>query len=110
MGQEASSDSPVSFLDWMKTLDPNSSVLRVHTPRLPVLHDGDEEETELVEAPVLHCMGCRRRAPANASPFTLISSKHGWRVRRTPEVSGRAGLEWRCPKCWAAYKSLQMQR
>jgi hypothetical protein len=50
------------------------------------------------------CVGCGVRAPATDTNYTLISSKHGWRLLRRALGDGEYALDWRCRECWRAYK------
>jgi hypothetical protein len=50
------------------------------------------------------CVDCKAPSPDTQTQYTLIS-KHGWRVVRGTGPDGRTTLDWRCPKCWAVYKS-----
>ena len=52
------------------------------------------------------CADCRALSPENRSEYTLISSRYGWRLARVVRA-GKQTLEWRCPTCWAVYKSRQ---
>jgi hypothetical protein len=52
-----------------------------------------------------HCFDCGIVSPEIETNYTLISSKHGWRVIRNTDQFGKAVMEWRCPKCWAIRKS-----
>jgi hypothetical protein len=80
----------------------------------PVAVNEDEDDGDAVHGGGPHletapprpvCVGCRRRAPNTQTTHTLIGSKHAWRVLRQPERKGAEALEWRCPRCWAAYKA-----
>jgi hypothetical protein len=51
------------------------------------------------------CADCGATSPETQTQYTLIA-KYGWRVVRTHGV-GQVGIEWRCPTCWAQYKSRQ---
>ena len=51
------------------------------------------------------CVDCKAPSPETQTHYTLIA-KHGWRVVRT-QGQGHAGVEWRCPSCWAIFKSRQ---
>jgi hypothetical protein len=51
------------------------------------------------------CTDCAATSPETQTQYTLIA-RHGWRVIRARGV-GQEGIEWRCPTCWAAYKSRQ---
>jgi hypothetical protein len=51
------------------------------------------------------CVDCRASAPRTETNYTLISSKHGWRLaKRIDAVTGLV-FEWRCPSCWERYKA-----
>jgi hypothetical protein len=52
------------------------------------------------------CADCSKISPETDTQYTLIA-KYGWRVIRTNGAAGQAGIEWRCPTCWAAYKARQ---
>jgi hypothetical protein len=52
------------------------------------------------------CADCGKISPETETQYTLIA-KFGWRVVRTNDATGQAGIEWRCPTCWAAFKSRQ---
>jgi hypothetical protein len=61
-----------------------------------------EPETRRVDR---RCVGCASNAPL-VSSFTLISSKHGWRLHRArSEESAR--MDWFCPTCWAARRHVE---
>jgi hypothetical protein len=51
------------------------------------------------------CADCGTTSPETQTQYTLIA-KYGWRVVRTHGV-GQVGIEWRCPACWAHFKSRQ---
>jgi len=53
----------------------------------------------------MRCFACGVQSPEIETNYTLISSKHGWRVVRSTDNLGKTVLEWRCPKCWAKHKS-----
>jgi hypothetical protein len=50
------------------------------------------------------CVDCGTRVPPQDDESALISMKYGWRLTRTTAPDGAAVLEWRCPKCWAAFR------
>ena len=53
----------------------------------------------------LTCFDCGLLSPHIETNYTLISSKHGWRLVRRISEQGHSIIEWRCPKCWALRKS-----
>ncbi|HVJ15873.1 MAG TPA: hypothetical protein VM686_10530 [Polyangiaceae bacterium] len=54
---------------------------------------------------VHRCVGCGTNSPETETNYTLISSRHGWRLVFKPGSDGRRVSEWRCPKCWADLKA-----
>jgi hypothetical protein len=58
------------------------------------------------EAPGRHrCADCGTLSPKTDTNFTLISARYGWRlIRGVDGTSGRSRVEWRCPRCWEAYR------
>jgi hypothetical protein len=52
------------------------------------------------------CVDCRARSPETETNYTLIGSKHGWRLTKRRDKHGTVLIEWRCPKCWRAYKAV----
>jgi hypothetical protein len=46
------------------------------------------------------CVGCLVWSPETDTNYTLISSRHGWRLTRGINAAGRSVMEWRCPTCW----------
>jgi hypothetical protein len=53
------------------------------------------------------CVDCAALAPESASEYTLISARYGWRVTRATRQDGRGILEWRCRKCFTAFREKQ---
>lgn len=51
------------------------------------------------------CIDCRAKSPVVETEYTLISSRFGWRLSRRVGRDGVLNLEWRCPTCWARFKS-----
>jgi hypothetical protein len=49
-------------------------------------------------------MDCGRESPETDTDYTLISSKHAWRLIKQKGPDGSVRVEWRCPSCWAAHK------
>lgn len=47
------------------------------------------------------CADCGRTSPADASEYTLIGSRYGWRLSQRKDAGGRVVLEWRCAECHA---------
>jgi hypothetical protein len=64
---------------------------------LPTPRGGDDAEEVL-------CVDCRKPAPRTRTSHSLISSPHGWRLRRTTDGPSES-IEWLCPRCWDAWKS-----
>ena len=50
------------------------------------------------------CVDCGTRVPPQDDESALISMKYGWRLTRRLAEDGSSVLEWRCPKCWTAYR------
>jgi hypothetical protein len=50
------------------------------------------------------CVDCNLQSPPTDTNYTLISSRHGWRLTRLRSAHGQFVAEWRCPQCWTAYK------
>jgi len=50
------------------------------------------------------CVDCGAPSPKTRSAHNLISSEHGWRLSRVPDIMGGHRFEWRCPACWAEFK------
>lgn len=50
-------------------------------------------------------MDCRALSPETETNYTLIGSRYGWRLTKRRDARGKVAMEWRCPKCWRAYKS-----
>ena len=61
--------------------------------------DTDEDTTDR------KCVDCGRCSPANASEYTLFSSKYGWRITRGVSASGEILIEWHCPECFARLRA-----
>jgi hypothetical protein len=55
------------------------------------------------------CVGCGSSVPDVGGETTLISTL-GWRIHRHVGAGGELAIEWRCPACWAAFKSLERAR
>jgi hypothetical protein len=51
------------------------------------------------------CVDCRKESPETETNYTLIGSRHGWRLTRRAGTDGERVMEWRCPECWRAYKA-----
>jgi len=105
MAHEASREIPTKLSSSAKRLERGAAAESNWKTMIVRLCDDDEEVAEIVNGPVVRCAGCQQSAPPTATAFTLISSAHRWRVIRIADGSGRAGVEWRCPRCWAAYKA-----
>jgi len=56
------------------------------------------------------CVDCGLRVPPQDDDSTLISMKYGWRLTKRPGPDGRDAHEWRCPRCWAAYRAANPRR
>jgi len=50
-----------------------------------------------------HCTDCGGVSPETETPYTLISSRYGWRVLFITQ-DGQRIPQWRCPDCWQLYK------
>ena len=56
------------------------------------------------------CVDCNILAPETDTNYTLIGSRHGWRLTRRVEPDGRAVPEWRCQACWRVYKATSSEK
>jgi hypothetical protein len=50
------------------------------------------------------CVDCGVAAPKTETKYTLISSRHGWRVTVVTDKAGRRSSALRCPACWAKHR------
>ena len=50
------------------------------------------------------CSDCGLQSPETNTDYTLIGSKHGWRLTKQKAPDGSVTVYWRCPPCWAAHK------
>ncbi len=55
--------------------------------------------------PERKCASCGVPAPGVQTDFTLISARHGWRLRRTVLGDGSILMEWHCPTCWKQHRA-----
>jgi hypothetical protein len=46
------------------------------------------------------CVACGVEAPETRTDYTLIGSKHAWRLDRRRGTDGAFQLVWYCPDCW----------
>jgi hypothetical protein len=53
---------------------------------------------------VRECVECGTKSPETETNYTLISSRHGWRLTRSFDAEGRRVMQWRCPNCWNNFK------
>jgi hypothetical protein len=51
------------------------------------------------------CNDCGTQSPEVETNYTLISSRHGWRLHRSLDAAGRTLMQWRCPECWARFRN-----
>lgn len=51
------------------------------------------------------CVSCGTSSPQTESSYTLISSRHGWRLSPRVDANGKKVMEWRCPPCWERHRS-----
>jgi len=49
------------------------------------------------------CFDCGAHGPTEAEEVTRASSL-GWRLRLLPMPDGTQAPQWRCPRCWVAFK------
>jgi hypothetical protein len=63
----------------------------------------EESASGKVKADLI-CVECRVSPPKTETHYTLISSRHGWRLSRVANPDGGTRMEWRCPTCWAQRK------
>lgn len=50
------------------------------------------------------CVDCSKIPPETETPYTLISSQHGWRLV-FENLNGKRTPVWRCPSCWQRYRN-----
>lgn len=50
------------------------------------------------------CSICSLKSPQSTTNYTLISTKHAWRMILKQEADGRREPVWFCPKCWEKRK------
>jgi hypothetical protein len=55
------------------------------------------------------CLDCRAQAPETVVGDTSVSTTFGWRLIRRTMADGSRTVEWRCPACWAKYKTKVMR-
>ncbi len=63
---------------------------------------GTTIEVDTIEKPPC-CKDCGKVSPRTDTSYTLISSRHGWRLS-FDNVNGYRTSVWRCPECWKAFK------
>jgi len=56
------------------------------------------------EIKVKRCVDCGLAAPKAETNYTLVSSRHGWRLTIVTDAAGRKTSELRCPNCWAKHR------
>jgi hypothetical protein len=67
----------------------------------------DSVPPESLDEDVKVCVDCPATVEAKGVGDTLVAIQTGWRLTRGPDIEGRINpinLQWRCPKCWAAYR------
>lgn len=72
----------------------------VRTPAIPAMEPSKRIDPISDRA----CVDCTKIPPATETPYTLISSQHGWRLV-FENIDGKRMPVWRCPSCWARYKT-----
>jgi hypothetical protein len=77
--------------------------------KLPRITYEEDEALEESVAPSsqFFCADCKVQSPPTRTGTTLITSKYGWRAVRVATPDGPAA-EWRCPPCWATYRTLKL--
>lgn len=77
--------------------------------KLPRITYEEDEALEESVAPSsqFYCADCKIASPPTRTGTTLVTSKYGWRAVRIPTAEGSAA-EWRCPDCWAAYRTRKL--
>ncbi len=50
------------------------------------------------------CIDCGAAAPKTETNYTLVGSRHGWRVSIVTDATGRKSSVLRCPSCWAKFR------
>jgi len=58
------------------------------------------------------CIDCGALSPEVTADegSTLVSIKHGWRIRRRMDPMREPVIEARCPSCWAKRRSAATER
>ena len=51
------------------------------------------------------CAHCGTPAPATETAYTLISSRHGWRLQYEVDARGERQPKWWCGDCWRRRKA-----
>jgi hypothetical protein len=59
------------------------------------------DETEMGDN---RCVDCGKLPPPTDTSYTLISTRHGWRLTRAVDKDGQRIMEWRCPSCWQIHR------
>ena len=62
-------------------------------------------ETDEADSNAQTCSVCYVKAPPTETNYTLISSRHGWRLSIETLPDGKRNPVWRCPSCWQEYKT-----
>jgi hypothetical protein len=55
------------------------------------------------------CVDCKKQSPETETNYTLIGSRHGWRLSREKLPDGKVLVEWRCADCWKLHKATQSE-
>jgi hypothetical protein len=67
----------------------------------------DPDMNEDSEASSQICSICNIKSPPTDTNYTLISSRHGWRLALETLPDGTRSPIWRCPPCWQEYRKKQ---
>ena len=62
----------------------------------------EEQETQH------RCTTCNALSPPITEGDTFLSTRYGWRLHRFANEKGQICFEWRCPACWARFKSTKL--
>jgi hypothetical protein len=65
------------------------------------------EDKEGSQTTKQECCICRAESPMTQTNYTLISSRHQWRMELKTDENGRKEPHWYCPTCWSRVKQVR---
>jgi len=68
--------------------------------------NADECQDALMGSDISPCVDCGKAPPPTETAYTLIGSKHGWRLVKRPVDDDAPLLEWWCADCWRKQRLL----